>query len=291
MQHFAQQTVNGLAQGAIYALVAVGYSLVYGVLELINFAFGDIFMFSTFIALALVLAGAPFIVAVLGACLVAALLGMVIERVAYRPLRTAPRIAPTVSAIGAALVLENVAQLIWGPNTRAFASPLPKSTFAIGGVTISYLQIIIVALAAALGLALFLIVQKSRWGRSMRAIRDDAPTAELIGVNVNAIITSVYALGSIMGAIAGILFASYYNLLNIQIGFNATINAFTAAVIGGIGSLRGAFLGGLLLGLVQAYVVGFVASGFEDSTTFALLILILLVRPNGIFGRPSVTRA
>jgi branched-chain amino acid transport system permease protein len=291
MQHLAQQTVNGLAQGAIYSLVAVAYSLVYGVLELINFAFGDIFMFSTFVALALVLAGLPFVVAVVGACLIAAVLGIVIERVAYRPLRSAPRIAPTVSAIGAALVLENAAQLIWGPNTRAFESPLPRSTFSFGGVTASFLQIIILVVAAALGLLLFLLVQKSRWGRSMRAIRDDAPTAELIGVNINAIITSVYALGSILGAIAGVLFASYYNLVNIQVGFNATINAFTAAVIGGIGSLRGAFLGGLLLGLIQAYVVGFVASGFEDSTTFALLIIILIVRPQGIFGRPAVTRA
>jgi branched-chain amino acid transport system permease protein len=291
MSQFGQQIVNGLAAGSIYALIAVGYNLVYGVLELINFAHGHVYMVGTFVVLALTLEGVPFVIALFGGMVVGALLGLAIERFAYRPLRNVNRIAPTVSAVGAALVLENVALLIWGPATRRFDAPLPEGTFRIAGVTLSYMHLIVFGTAIALAGLLFGLVQRTGWGRTVRAIRDDLPTAELMGIRVNRIVASVYALGSVLGVIAGVLFASYYNSVFVSMGFIGTLNAFTAAVIGGIGNIKGSFLGGLLLGILQALAVGYVASGYQNAVTFIVLILLLVVRPYGLLGRAQLSRA
>jgi branched-chain amino acid transport system permease protein len=288
---FYQEFMNGLASGAIYALIAVGYSLVYGILELINFAHGDVYMFTTYIVLAALLAGLPFPIAVAIGLLAGAVIAAVVERIAYRPLRKANRIAPTVSAVGVALVLENTAQVIWGPEARPFPSPLPTQPISVLGATISVLDIIILAVAAVLALALYLLVHRSRWGSYMRAIRDDLSTAQLMGIPVNRVIVTVYMLGAVFGAIAGILYASDYDVVTVAMGLNGTLYAFTAAVIGGIGSIRGAFAGGLILGLVQSVGVGFFGSGYLNTVTFTVLILFLVFRPAGIAGATSVRRA
>jgi branched-chain amino acid transport system permease protein len=285
MIELIQQLANGLAAGAIYALIAVGYSLVYGVLELINFAHGDVYMFATFVALTLIGVGFPWPLAVVGAVLVGAALGVLVERFAYRPLRDADRIAPTVSAIGAALILENAAQLIWGPETRPFPFVLSHSMIHVGGITIAALQVVILVVAAVIALGLYLVVQRTTWGQWMRAIRDDTPTAALIGIPVNKTIMAVYAIGGGIGVIGGVLFAAYYNATYVGMGFTGTMNAFAAAVLGGIGSLPGAFVGGLLLGVIQALAVGYVASGYENTASFLVLIAVLILRPNGLFGR------
>lgn len=291
MTTLVQQIINGLAAGAVYSLIAVGYNLVYGLLGFINFAHGDVYMFSTFAVLAMVLGGVPFWVAVFGGLCVAAGLGIAIERIAYRPLRRANRMAPTVSAVGVALVLENAAQLIWGPETRAFPTPLPQGLIRTHGVVLTYMQIIIFGTAAFLALALSLAVYFSAWGRKLRAIRDDLPTAELMGIRVNRIVSSVYALGSMLGLISGVLFAAYYNSVYVTMGFTGTLNAFTAAVIGGIGSISGSFIGGMLLGLVQALGTGYIASGYANTVTFVVLIALLLFRPNGLLGKAVINRA
>lgn len=291
MSLFYQEFMNGLASGAIYALIAVGYSLVYGILELINFAHGDVYMFTTYIVLAALLAGLPFPIAVAIGLLAGAVIAAVVERIAYRPLRKANRIAPTVSAVGVALVLENTAQVIWGPEARPFPSPLPTQPISVLGATISVLDIIILAVAAVLALALYLLVHRSRWGSYMRAIRDDLSTAQLMGIPVNRVIVTVYMLGAVFGAIAGILYASDYDVVTVAMGLNGTLYAFTAAVIGGIGSIRGAFAGGLILGLVQSVGVGFFGSGYLNTVTFTVLILFLVFRPAGIAGATSVRRA
>jgi len=291
VSQFVQQLVNGLAAGSIYALIAVGYNLVYGVLELINFAHGHVYMVSTYVVLALVLGGAPFTVAVVGGMVAGALLGLVIERFAYRPLRNANRIAPTVSAVGAALVLENAALLIWGPATRRFVSPLPDETFVVAGVRVSTMHLVVLGTALMLAGLLSVLVARTKWGRTVRAIRDDLPTAELMGMPVNRIVASVYAFGSVLGVVGGVLYASYYGSVFVGMGFIGTLNAFTAAVIGGIGDIRGSFLGGLLLGVLQSVSVGYVSSGYQNAITFILLIALLVLRPYGLFGRAQVSRA
>jgi branched-chain amino acid transport system permease protein len=291
VSEFAQQIVNGLAAGAIYALVAVGYNLVYGLLGLINFAHGHVYMVGTFVVLSLMASGIPFPIALVGGMIVGALLGLLIERVAYRPLRSANRIVPTVSAVAASLVLENAAILIWGPQARRFDAPLPNATVSVLGVRLSAMHAIVFGVAAVMALLLWLFVEKSSWGRNVRAIRDDLPTAQLMGIAVNRTVSGVYAMGSVLGVVGGVLFAAYYNTVFVGMGFSGTLNAFTAAVIGGIGSIKGSFAGGLALGVIQAVAVGTISSGYMNAITFAVLIVFLLVRPLGLGGHAEVSRA
>lgn len=291
MSELAQQIVNGLAAGAIYALVAVGYNLVYGLLGLINFSHGHVYMMGTFTTLSLMTYGWPFPLAILGGMVMGALLGLLIERIAYRPLRAADRIIPTVSAVAASLVLENAATVIWGPASRRFDTPLPDGQITVLGVTFTAMHAIVFGVAALMAVALWLFVEKSSWGRNVRAIRDDLPTAQLMGISVNRTVASVYAIGSVLGVVAGVLFAAYYNTVYVGMGFAGTLNAFTAAVIGGIGSIKGSFIGGLSLGVIQALAVGFVSSGYMNAITFVVLIVFLLVRPLGLLGRVEVSRA
>ncbi|RPI58079.1 MAG: branched-chain amino acid ABC transporter permease [Chloroflexi bacterium] len=282
--YIIKQLLNGLAAGSIYALVAVGYNMVYGILELINFAHGDIYMFGTFIALTLLATVLPVPVAILLACLAGGLIGMLVERVAYRPVRNAQRVVPMISAVGAALVLRNGAQLIWGTETMPFPQLFPTQMVQVGNVQVNTLQIIILVLALSLTGVFALIVRKTKLGKATRSVAQDIPASKLMGIEVNRIIKFVYFAGGFFGVAGGILFAMYYAVW-IGMGFLGTMKAWIACVIGGIGSLKGAFIGGLLLGVTEALISGFISSAYRDAISYGLVMIVLVVRPMGIFGR------
>ncbi len=284
LNYLVKQLINGLAAGSIYALIAVGYNMVYGILGLVNFAHGDVYMFGTFIALSLLATLVPIPVAVLVACIIGGALGMLVERVAYRPVRNAPRVVPMISAVAAALVLRNVAQLIWGTQTMPFPSLIPSQTIHLGTIEINSLQVIIMVIALSLTAIFALISRKTKIGKATRSVAQDIPASQLMGINVNRIITYVYFSGGFFGVAGGILFSMYYAIW-IGMGFLGTMNAWIACIIGGIGSLEGAFTGGILLGLFQALISGYVSSAYRDAFTYALVMIILLVKPKGIFGR------
>jgi len=282
--YFSQQLINGLASGSVYALIAVGYNMVYGMLELINFAHGDIYMFGTFIALSLLVDHFPVPIAILLACLAGGLTGVLVERVAYRPVRNAPRVVPMLSAVGAALVLRNVAQLIWGTSTRPFPQLFPTHMIRVGGLQIDSLKIIIMILALALTGIFALIMNKTKLGKATRSVAQDIPAAKLMGIEVNWIIMFVYFIGGFFGVAAGILFSMSYATY-IGMGFLGTMKAWISCIIGGIGSLKGAFVGGLLLGVSEALISGFISSAYRDAVAYGLVIVVLVVWPKGIFGR------
>ena len=284
INYLIKQLINGLAVGSIYALIAVGYNMVYGILELVNFAHGDVYMFGTFIAMSLILAGVPIPLAILIACLAGGLLGMLVERIAYRPVRNAPRVVPMISAVAAAFVLRNLAQLIWGTQTKPFPALIPEQTIRLGDIEINTLQVIIMAIALTLTAIFSLIVKKTKLGKATRSVAQDIPASRLMGIEVNRIIRFVYFAGGFFGVSGGILFAMYYAIW-IGMGFLGTMNAWIACIIGGIGSLQGAFVGGILLGLFQVFISGYVSSAYRDAFTYGLVMVILLVRPKGIFGR------
>lgn len=279
-----QQLLNGLAIGSIYALVAVGYNMVYGILELINFAHGDVYMVGTFVALALLMGHVPVILALLLACIAGGLIAMLVEWIAYRPVRNAPRVVPMISAVGAALVLRNIAQLVWGTETMPFPEIFPTTIVHVGEIQFNSLQIIILVLSLSLTGVFALIVNKTKLGKATRSVAQDIPAARLMGIEVNRIIQFVYFAGGFFGVAAGVLFSMYYAVW-IGMGFLGTIKAWIACIIGGIGSLQGAFVGGLLLGLTEALIAGFVSSAYRDAIIYGLVIIILVVRPMGIFGR------
>ena len=283
MQFFATQLLNGLTAGVVYAMLAVGYSLVYGVLQQINFAHGYVYMFGTFVTASLISGGAPLWIAILAGLASGAAIAVVVERFAYRPVR-GNRMAPTVTAVGVGLIIENVARLIWSSKIRPMPFPLQSEIIRLGPVTLSPLQIIVALVGLAMAALLWVISTKTNLGRAMRAVKDDLPTAELMGIPVNRVIVTVYVLGAVFGVAGGILYGAYYNSLSVTMGFSGTLNAFTATVIGGIGSVWGAFAGGLLLGVVQAMATGYVSSALLNTVTFALLIVFLLFRPTGIAG-------
>lgn len=282
--YLAKQLLNGLAVGSIYALVAVGYNMVYGILELINFAHGDIYMFGTFIALTLLLSGVPAIPAILLACIIGGLIGMLVERLAYRPVRDAPRVVPMISAVGVALVLRNVAQLIWGTETTPFPKLIPSDTAQVGQLQFSTLQIVILVLALSLTGLFALYVQNAKLGKATRSVAQDIPASKLMGIEVNRIILFVYFAGGFLGVAGGVLFGMYYAVW-IGMGFLGTMKAWIACIIGGIGSLQGALVGGLLLGICEALISGFVSSAYRDAIAYALVMIILVIKPTGIFGR------
>lgn len=309
MDIFLQQLINGLVLGSVYALVALGYTMVYGILELINFAHGEITMIGAMVSLAVIsaLVGAgidmPGIVIVLTGVLTAVpmcmALGYGIERIAYRPLRNAPRLAPLITAIGVSIVLQNAAMLIWGRQYIPFPPILPATAHDIGGATISDVQIFIVALSMSLMAALVLLVQKTRLGRAMRATAQSPQVAGLMGVNVNNVISATFMLGSALAAVAGVMVSAYYGLAHYYMGFLLGLKAFSAAVLGGIGNLAGAMLGGLLLGVIESlgagyigdFTGGFLGSHYQDVFAFFVLILVLVFRPSGLLGERVVDRA
>ena len=309
MDIFLQQLINGLVLGAIYALVALGYTMVYGILGLINFAHGEVVMIGAMVALSVIqlLLGSgvalpgPFIIALglLVAIPTCMLLGFSIERVAYRPLRHAPRLTPLITAIGMSILLQNVAMIIWGRQYISFPALLPATPHQVAGATITDLQIFIVLLAAAVMAGLLYLVERTRLGRAMRATSQNPEIAGLMGVNVNTVISVTFVIGSALAAVAGVMVSAYYGIGHYFMGFTLGLKAFTAAVLGGIGNIGGAMLGGLLLGVIESLGAGyigpltggFLGSHYQDVFAFLVLILVLVFRPSGLLGERVAERA
>ncbi len=298
MDIFIQQTINGLTLGAIYALIALGYTMVYGILELINFAHGEVVMVGAYSGI-IILGGLTFsgfaaghlvitlILTFAGAMLVSSILGALIERIAYRPLRKAHRLAPLISALGVSIILQNAVMLSFGSGNKVFPQVFPAGEFHLGGASLSYLQffIILAALLVMAGLTLF--IRGSRLGMAMRATAQDYEAASLMGINPNFIISVTFVIGSALAAVAGVMVAMYYSVAHYTMGYTIGLKAFTAAVLGGIGNIPGAMLGGFLLGGVESYASGFISSVYKDVIAFAILILVLVFRPSGLLGEQT----
>ncbi len=291
MDIFLQQLANGLTIGSMFALVALGYTMVYGVMRLINFAHGDLVAASAFVGLtvyAQVMGQATSLAAVIAIFLltagIMAVIGVLLERLAYRPLRNAPRLSAVVSALGASLVIQNGVMLIWGPQMRIFPELVPQVYYTFGGVVISLMQVVILVLSLILMIALYLFVEKTRMGAAIRAASIDQDAARLMGINVNQVIVLIFVIGSSLGAVGGLFIGLYYRGITFNMGWQYGLYAFIAAIMGGIGNIPGAMLGGMLLGLFNAFIAGYVSSTWADAFTFVLLIVILIVRPTGILG-------
>ncbi|MEJ0099341.1 MAG: branched-chain amino acid ABC transporter permease [Pseudomonadota bacterium] len=290
MTELLQQLINGLALGAIYALIALGYTMVYGVLRFINFAHSDVFMVGAFAGYFLAqlfpagsaLSGVLVLIGAMGIC---ALLGVIIEKLAYRPLRGRSTLTVLITAIGVSLLLQNLGQRIFGANPRSFPALFPVHQFHVGGIVISSAQIMVFGVAIVLLFVLRWIVLHTRTGTAMRALSFNPVAASLVGINNDRIISFTFALGSALAAAGGILYASNYPSIDPLMGTLPGMKAFVAAVLGGIGNIAGAAVGGLVLGLVETAVVGFGGSTYRDAVAFAVLILILLLRPEGLLGR------
>lgn len=289
------QIVNGLTIGSIYALIALGYTLVYGILFMINFAHGEIFMFGSFTGFAVLtyfvnigFAGpypAPAILAAfLAAMVVCGLLGALLERIAYRPLRRASRLAPLISAIGASIFLQNVMMLIVKARMQVYPDVLPETFIQVGPASVSYFQIFIILASVSLMVGLYLFIRKTKTGKAMRAVSESMEAASLMGIDVNRIILITFVIGSTLAAAAGVMVGMYYTQINHMMGFVPGIKAFTAAVLGGIGNIVGAMLGGLFLGLTEALGVLVMPAEYKDVIAFGLLVLVLIFRPRGILG-------
>jgi branched-chain amino acid transport system permease protein len=283
---FTQQIINGLTIGSVYALIALGYTMVYGILRIVNFAHGDIFMMGTFFGLLLVKKlGLPFPLALLLAVIFTALLGMLVERVAYRPLRLSDRLVVLISALGVSIFLANFAQLIWGTETHPFPSGLSINSYQLGQVTLSNIQVYILILSCILMVALNIFVHKTKIGVAMRATSHSINNARLMGINTDSIISMTFAIGSILAAAAGILVGIYYDAVYPTMGYAAGLKAFTAAVLGGIGSIPGAMLGGVVLGVVESLGAAYISSGYRDAFAFGILIIVLIFKPSGLLGK------
>jgi len=307
MEIFFQQIINGLVQGSVYALVALGYTMVYGILGLINFAHGEVVMIGAMLALSSLTVllgwGVPPLPAFLFSMVIAMAgcmaLGYSIERVAYRPLRHAPRLAPLITAIGVSIVLQNLAMMTWGREYHAFPQLITNETHNLGGAIISDIQIAIFAIALAIMVGLLLLVHRTRLGRAMRAVAENQYAAQLMGVDINRVISITFMLGSALAAVAGLMVSANYGLAHYYMGFILGLKAFTAAVLGGIGNLRGAMLGGLLLGLIESLGAGyigdltggFMGSNYQDVFAFFVLIAVLVFRPSGLLGERIAERA
>lgn len=307
MDIFLQQIINGLVLGSIYALVALGYTMVYGILGLINFAHGDIVMIGALVALTavgtLVGSALPPLVILLfalgAAAMVCVTLGVTIERVAYRPLRRAPRLAPLITAIGVSILIQYTAALIWGKQYISMPALFEPTVITVGGAQLTDLQLYIFLLACAVMFALLWFIKSSRMGRAMRATEQNREIAGLMGVNTNRIIAFTFILGSAVGALAGVMVVLYYGLGHYFMGFMLGLKAFTAAVLGGIGNVAGAMLGGLLLGLIESIVSGYIGewtggilgSNYRDVFAFLVLVLVLVLKPSGLMGQRVSDRA
>ena len=307
MDILLQQLINGLVLGSIYALIALGYTMVYGILGLINFAHGDICMIGALVALtvaqALAASGMPaplvLILAAGGAVAVCVALGVSIERVAYRPLRHAPRLAPLITAIGVSILLQYSAALVWGKQYIAMPEIVKPAAITVGGAQLTDLQAFVFLLACTLMAALLWFIRSSRIGRAMRATEQNPEVAGLMGVNIDRIIAFTFLLGSAIGALGGVMVVLYYGLGHYFMGFMLGLKAFTAAVLGGIGNVAGAMLGGLLLGIIESLASGYIGdltggvlgSNYRDIFAFLVLVLVLVLRPAGLLGRTSGERA
>lgn len=283
---FFQQFLNALQLGAIYALIALGYTMVYGIIRLINFAHGDIFMVAAFIGF---LAGTflklPLVPTLLLTMLFTALLGVTIERVAYRRLRHAPRVSAVITALGIGLFLENFVRALQ-PNPQVFPTLIGREEYTFFGVATSNVQVIIIAVSIGLMLLLRYIVQHTMLGKAMRAVSDNRDVVPLLGINLNLVISATFALGSALAAVGGIFYGQAYPSIDPYMGIVIGWKAFISAVVGGIGLIDGAMLGGFLLGFVEIFVAGYLVSTLRDGIAFTILILVLLLRPTGLLGRP-----
>lgn len=290
-EYLIAQIVNGLAIGSVYALIGVGYSMVYTILYLINFAHGDIIMFGTMSALALIGLGVPAWAALLGGCLVGAGMGVAVERIAYRPVRNAPRTVPMISALGAGLVISSLAQGLWGPEVLSFPQLIPRGNVILGGVSLPIQPLLILAVSLVLVGTASLALECTRWGQATRCVCQDLVAAQLMGIPVNRLIPAIYAVGGLIGVAGCSLFAMYFNAVWVQMGQLATTKAWAAAMLGGVGNFYGAFAGGLLLGIAEAMAVMAFGSLFKDGASLAIIVAVLLLRPNGLFGRPATQRS
>ncbi|KXT74044.1 High-affinity branched-chain amino acid transport system permease protein LivH [Streptococcus sp. DD10] len=281
-----QQLVNGLILGSVYALLALGYTMVYGIIKLINFAHGDIYMMGAFIGYFLINSlQMNFFVALILAMIGTALLGVVIEFLAYRPLRNSTRIAALITAIGVSFLLEYGMVFFVGANTRPFPQVIQTVRYTLGPISVSNIQLMILGISVVLMIALQFIVQKTKMGKAMRAVSVDSDAAQLMGINVNRTISFTFALGSALAGAAGVLIALYYNSLEPLMGMTPGIKSFVAAVLGGIGIIPGAALGGFVIGLLETFATAIGLSDFRDAIVYAILIVILLIRPAGLLGK------
>jgi branched-chain amino acid transport system permease protein len=307
MEILLQQVINGLVQGSVYALVALGYTMVYGILGLINFAHGEVVMIGAMLVLSSLTAmlgwGVPPLLALvlsimlsMAGCMA---LGYSIERIAYRPLRRAPRLAPLITAIGVSIVLQNLAMMIWGRGYHSFPQLISNNPHLIAGAIINDIQIAIFVTALVIMAGLMVVVHHTRLGRAMRAVAEDQHAAQLMGVDINRVISITFMLGSALAAIAGLMVSVNYGLAHYYMGFLLGLKAFTAAVLGGIGNLRGAMLGGLLLGLIESLGAGYIGdlsggffgSNYQDVFAFFVLVAVLVFRPSGLLGERLAERA
>ena len=309
MEVLLQQIINGLVLGSMYALIALGYTMVYGIIQLINFAHGEVLMVGALTAWSVIgmmqasMPGAPgwaiLIMAMLIACVVAAALNFVIEKVAYRPLRNSPRLAPLITAIGMSILLQTLAMIIWKPNYKPFPTLLPSAPFNVFGAFITPTQIMILSVTAVSLAVLMWLVHYTKIGRAMRATAENPRVAGLMGVKPDVVISATFIIGAILAAIAGVMYASNYGTAQHTMGFLPGLKAFTAAVFGGIGNLGGAVLGGILLGLIEAIGSGYIGqltggllgSHYTDIFAFIVLIIVLTLRPSGLLGERVADRA
>ncbi|MCL2492305.1 MAG: branched-chain amino acid ABC transporter permease [Coriobacteriia bacterium] len=286
MQGFFQQLVNGLSLGSIYALIALGYTMVYGIIGLINFAHGDVYMVGAYVGYwVTTFTDLGWIPALIISMITCAILGVLIERIAYRPLRHATRIAALITAIGVSLLLEYTMMFFMGARVRSYPEVLENRLFEIGGVVISSQQILIVVISLVLMFLLNFIVRYTKQGKAMRAVSFDHDTAKMMGINVDRTISFTFLLGSALAGAAGVLVGIYYNSIDPLMGMMPGLKAFVAAVFGGIGSIPGAMIGGVLIGIIETMVAGYGGSLYRDAAVFGILILVLLIRPSGLLGK------
>ena len=309
METLIQQIINGLVLGSMYALVALGYTMVYGIINLINFAHGEVLMVGALTSGSIIglmkesMPGTPgwliLLVAMLIACVVAAVLNFVIEKVAYRPLRNSPKLAPLITAIGMSILLQTLAMIVWKPNYKPYPNLLPSAPFNVGGAVITTTQILILALTAVSLAILMYVVNRTRLGRAMRATAENPRVAALMGVKPDLVISATFIIGAILAAIAGVMWAANYGTVQHTMGFLPGLKAFTAAVFGGIGNLAGAVVGGILLGLIESIGAGYIGaltggvlgSHYSDIFAFIVLIVVLTLRPSGLLGERVADRA
>src|SRR5690349_12847501 len=294
MEHFFQQLTNGLAVGGIYALIALGYTMVYGVMKLINFAHGDLFTYGAYLGMTLLtsfflqdrlgMVAGLVILAVMVMGLVA-LIGAVLERAVYRPLRESPRLSAVVSALGASIFLQNALMLLYGARVHVYPEDLlPQATVNVLGLEVPLMRIVVVLASVVMMAVLYLFVQKTRIGTAIRAAAIDQGAARLMGIDVNRVILLVFLIGPALGGAAGLLVGLYYGQVNFTMGWLYGMKAFTAAILGGIGNIPGAMVGGLLLGVIEALGAAYLSIAWKDALAFCVLILILMVRPTGLLG-------
>ena len=286
MTAFLQQLVNGLSLGSIYALIALGYTMVYGIIKLINFAHGDIYMLGAYCAfLITTYCGLGFIPALLISMIFCGVVGVLIERIAYKPLRHATRITALITAIGVSYVLEYATQYIMGSEVRTYPKLLTSASFHLGPVTITMQQVYIFVITVILMVVLQFIVQKTKMGRAMRAVSVDEDAARLMGIDVDKTISFTFLLGSALAGVAGVLVGIYYNSINPLMGMTPGLKEFIAAVFGGIGSIPGAMIGGLFIGIAETMVTAYGSSLYKDAIVYIILILILILKPAGLLGK------